>query len=403
MRSRWIHAAAALVVVSVVVRAPAVVNGETLQAMPGVGLAHSPSFLLLAPLCDVLDALTLMSVRQHIALLVTLIVVFLGWRLAARGNTAAREARIALRALALLFIVYGLGAVAPRPMARLVVSDTSVVVIDVHSHSNFSLDARPDWSVDDNRGWHRGAGFDIGYLTDHRTWDGLAPARRGNPARAGEGFSFLPGVELHFRGETVCALGITERDAIRIWIDPERSRSPQANRVRAMLEPVRIQTIPEKLDRVPAPDANGRNGVLAIELADGAPRGITQTQRDRAAILRLADSLGLALVSASNNHGWGRTAVGWTLLTIPGWRNMPPDSVGVRIAAEIRARRRHATRVALRNSPDPGTSTIALVLTLPAVGWRMLTTLSFGERLSWLLWLALFASPALRRGVRGRG
>ncbi|MDQ6828474.1 MAG: hypothetical protein M3081_06360 [Gemmatimonadota bacterium] len=408
MRYRWFHVAAALVVVSALVPAAAVVDGETLQAMPGVTLVHGAWFLLIAPLCNVLDALTLMSVRQHIALLVTLVLLYLAWRMtvprtrARRANRAVGELRVAFRALAALFIVYGVGSVAPRPMAKLVASDTDVVIVDVHSHSNFSLDARPDWSVDDNRRWHRGAGFEIGYLTDHRTWDGLVPARRGNPTRAGDDFSFLPGVELHFKGQTVCALGITERDAVRIWIDPERSRSPQADRVRTAPEPVRVQTIPEKFDRVPAADANGRNGVLAIELVDGAPRGIAQTQRDRVAIIHLADSLGLALVAGSNNHGWGRTAVGWTLVTIPRWRMMPPDSVGDRISDEIRAHRRRATRVALRNSPNPGTSVVALALTLPGVVWRMLTTLSLGERLSWLLWLALFASLALRRGGRRR-
>jgi hypothetical protein len=125
--------------------------------------------------------------------------------------------------------------------------------------------------------------------------------------------------------------------------------------------------------------------VDAIEIVDGSPRGLSQGRRDRARIVRLADSLDLALVTGSDNHGWGRAAPGWTLLRIPGWRGMPTDSLSRRIEEILRIGRRQATRVIERRIAD-GTSPIALVFALPAVAWRMFTTLGADERVMWLVW-----------------
>src|SRR5437764_10613241 len=51
----------------------------------------------------------------------------------------------------------------------------------------------------------------------------------------------------------------------------------------------------------------------------------------RQRIVHIADSLNLALVTGSDNHGWGRAAPGWTLMRIPGWRGMSTDSLSRRI------------------------------------------------------------------------
>jgi hypothetical protein len=143
--------------------------------------------------------------------------------------------------------------------------------------------------------------------------------------------------------------------------------------------------------------------VLGIELSDGAPRGIDQSQRDRRLILRIADSLNLALVAGSNNHGWGHTAVAWSLMRIPDWRALTPDSLGATVEQRIRAERRHAVQVAVRRSPDPGRSSLALAATLPAVAWNMLVTLSPAERASWIVWAWMAAALAqLVGGRRGR-
>lgn len=375
---------------------------ETLGDAPGAHLVHSAAYLLLAPVYDTMDALTLLSVRQTLALVASLAVLYAAWRVARwrrRGGSARREARLALRALGALVAFYGVGILAPRPMAALALDDPDAVTVDVHSHTSYSHDARADFSPRANLAWHRAAGFDVAYITDHKSFDGAAEAMRLNPARAGDGLVALSGIEFIQDNDHINALGATERNAMWIHVDIRRAHPslPPALQV----EPVLVQTIPEDLSAVPAPDAQGRRGVLAIELSDGAPRGIEQGQRDRALILRIADSLNLAVVAGSNNHGWGRTAVAWSVLRIPGWRALAPRALGVAIENAIRTGRRHAVRIVARRSPDPGRSRIALAATLPAVAWNLVATLAPPQRASWIAWSwALFALVALATAGR---
>ena len=158
--------------------------------------------------------------------------------------------------------------------------------------------------------------------------------------------------------------------------------------------PVMIETMPGKLDKVAATTP----GVAAIEIVDGSPRGLTQTRRDRARIVHLADSLNLALVTGSDNHGWGRAAPAWTLMRIPGWRGMETDSLSARIEAILRDGRRESTRpvertVAGANNP------LTLILSAPLVIWTMFATLGPDERVMWLVWTwgLVLASRGWRR------
>ena len=365
----------------------------------------STAYLVLAPLCDVMDALTLLGVRQTLAVLTSLALLYLLWRVARWRRTGAarltRELRLVLRALGALVAFYGCTILAPRPMAPLALDDPDVVKFDVHSHTNASHDARADFDVEANRAWHRAAGFDVAYITDHKSFDGANEAVRSNPRHAGDRLVFLSGLEFIEKGDHLNALGANEQNVVWTRVDIRRARPhlPPA----LQTEPVLIQTIPEDLSAVPAPDTQGRRGVLGIELSDGAPRGIDQGQRDRQLILRIADSLDLALVAGSNNHGWGRTAVAWSLMRIPGWRALTPDSLGTVIEQRIRVQRWHAVQVAARRSPDPGRSSLTLAATLPAAAWNLLVTLSPAERVSWIVWAWVATALArLNEGWRRR-
>jgi hypothetical protein len=105
--------------------------------------------------------------------------------------------------------------------------------------------------------------------------------------------------------------------------------------------------------------------------------------------VRLADSLNLTLVAGSNNHGWGRTAPGWTLFRIAGWRGASPDELAGAIEATIRQAGRRASRVVERRIAE--TEGALLALTVPLVTWRMLTTLSTDQRVMWLVWAWVLA------------
>jgi hypothetical protein len=272
-------------------------------------------------------------------------------------------------------------------MAQLEVTDETVLAVDFHSHTKYSHDGRPGWTEDDVRDWHRGAGFDVDYVTDHATFEGAERGIASNPAQAGEGTMILQGIEAVYRGEHVNILSAGRR--YRGLLTPDlKDVDEQALALASLIPatvPVLIETIPGNLDRVPAARAASGPGVRAIEIVDGSPRGLSQGRRDRSRIVRIADSLNLALVTGSDNHGWGRAAPGWTLMRVPGWRGMATDSLSRRIEEILRSGRRQATLPIERRVAET-TSVPALAVAAPLVALRMLTTLSADERVMWLLW-----------------
>src|SRR6185312_4052182 len=164
---------------------------ETLAPAPGAHLTLGPEYVILAPMCDVMDALTLLSVSQTVALLVSLV------------------------------LFYFLAIVAPRPMARLALDDASALSIDVHSHTRFSHDGRSSFTPEANRVWHRDTGFDVAYITDHSRFAGAREAALGNPARAGDGLTALPGIEYVANHNHLLTLGASDSASAFHIPDPE--------------------------------------------------------------------------------------------------------------------------------------------------------------------------------------
>jgi hypothetical protein len=383
-------------------------DAATLDRISEVSLRRPPLYVLIAPVSDVLDLLTLLSVRQHVALLLTLLLCFaLWWRLRRRGvmpvtvAPGRRAARIAVRiGLPLLAVasVYVAGVMLPRPMAALDVGP-DIIAVDFHSHTKYSHDGRPDWTPEDNRAWHRDAGFGAAFISDHRTFEGARDGWANNTALAGQGVVLLPAIEVVWRGEHVNVLDADRR--YRGIIDsPLRDIDEDALKLASAVagsEPVLVETLPGDLSKIVAAAGPGTAGIRAIELSDGAPRGLGQTRRERTRIVKLADSLNLTMVAGSDHHGWGHTAAAWTLMYLPGWRGATPDELGTGISAVIRRGGSGATKVAERYVADTE-SGVALPFTAPLIVWGMLRTLSSDERIVWLVWvLALSLIPRLWR------
>lgn len=370
-------------------------DASTYKSVPEVHLALSAAYLMLAPICNVFDTLSLMSLRQHITLLISFAVLFAGWRAwrgVRRGTSPWRELRAAAAGLAVLVLVYAAGVLLPRPMAALAVTtpmNDALVVVDFHSHTSFSHDGAPWFSPEANRRWHRDAGYDVAYITDHRTVQGAEAARADNPRVAGEGTTLLQGLEVVWHGAHVNLLG-AER-TYKGLTDPHlRDIDDTALAMASMLphhEPILIYTFPGLLRYLRAAPGPGTPGVRAMEIVDGAPRGLGDARRLRTKITAIADTLNLALVAGSDNHGWSHTAPAWTLVLLPGWRGMTPDSLAEAIDDMIRTRGFEATQVVERREANTSLSTWRLVATLPLVTSRMFTMLSDDERVSWLLWI----------------
>jgi hypothetical protein len=386
-------------------------DAATGGAMPDATLDRSGGYLLLAPISAILDTITLLSVRQHVALVLTVLLGWAAWWWWTRRERdlavepSRRAVRIASRigiALVLLIGVYAVALLVPRPMASLQTGSPAVLAVDFHAHTKYSHDGRWNWDVDDVRRWHRKAGFDVAYISDHRTFDGAREGWANNPTQSGTETLLLPAIEVVWKGEHVNVL-----DADRMYrgiIDaPLRDVDDEALRLASLVpgnEPVLIETIPGDLSKVITAKGSGAPGVRAIELIDGSPRGLGQGRRQRARILDIADSANVALVAGSDHHGWGQTAAGWTLLLIPDWRAAPPEEVSRVISSTLRSGGRGSTKVVERYVAN--TDEAALVpFTVPLVAWGMFRTLSTDERVVWIAWIAalllLSRVPRFRR------
>ncbi len=349
----------------------------------GMQLVLPRAYVLLSPVSRLLDALGLLSTGQYVAVALTNIAV----ALLVAG--LARSHRRALRVVATVAASFGIlvaacacAAFLPRPMAMLSVSDPNTVRVDFHSHTSFSHDARRGFTPEENRAWHRAAGFDVAYISDHNSFTGAEAAERRNPARAGEGTVLLSAFEGRYRLTFEIFLSLTRVDSValmdwRRWLSEGTLRSGRL--------PASVVALPSPLNDVQAVARDSAPHIVAIEIVDGSPRGYTQQDREGSTIIRRADSLGLALVVGSNDHGWGRVAPGWTLVSAPGWRALAPDSLGAVIENTIRMSPRTAVQAVERQRPT-GVG-LALAFTVPVALVQLFRALTLPERLVWLVWI----------------
>ena len=347
--------------------------------------------------------LSILSTAQSVAVFVSLAVIVVAVTLMRRSRkrtSAVRRLAFSLGALLVVLAAIEAAVIfAPRPMAQLRVADPDVVVVDFHSHTGASHDVRKSFTAEDNRAWHRGAGFHIGYVSDHVKFGGAIAARSRNPLRAGEGTSLLTAVEGRYhRIMSTIVLGLTERDsALLNRRGNVLSRATASGRV-----PVSIVALPNRnLDSVTAGSLDSLENFKAIELVDAAPRGLAQLDREEHRIRALASQLGLILVSGSNNHGWGRTAAAWNLMEVPGWRSNTPELVGMMIEDKLRSG--DSASVVIIRRQRPGVHGAAVAATLPLIAYQTIGSLTTLERLVWIGMVWIVSIAWLRRRRRSAG
>jgi len=347
----------ALVIVSALAPLPQLVDAVTGAPPYDVDLVRPTAYTLLAPLSDVLDALTFLSLGRAWWFLLTWMIALTVCGLARSGPPRRRVIRAILGPLAV--VVLGVAAVlVPRPVQRLVRADSTLSVIDYHAHTAASHDGRPGWTAADLASWHAAQGFDASYVTDHNV---IFDQTVDQPIR------LLPGVEWSLYGQHVVALGpVTMIDRAAYNRD-----TPGMLGVFAALHrqgAIGIASLPEywrnhweDLDRFVTADVDG------FEIVTCSPKALAFPAPARARVLELAREHDLLLVGASDNHGWGRATCVWNLSS--------PSAHG------YRANRVLARPIALAQA-DWQAWTAAY--TQP---WLMLRGLSWSERSSWLTWL----------------
>lgn len=354
-------------------------------------LVRPAGYVALAPLSNVLDTLTLLSVRQHIALFAGLWVLFSAWRIwrhVKAGTTWRRHLGAAGVMLLAIVAAYAAAVLLPRPMAYLASRDPNIMRVDFHSHTAASGDARRAFSEDRNRDWHRAGGYDVAFVTDHGTVAGAERALADNTLSGLEAPMLLQSIEVTWTGEHVSILG-AQRTYTGLLTQNLRDVDPAALELASVVrsrEPVVVWHHPRQLDRLPAAAGASAAGVRAIEISNGAPDGMDEVRPKREAIVAFARENNLTLTSGSDNHGWGFAAPNWTLMRPSNWRGLTSDQLALGIERLMREGGFRATRVVERVVAD-GTNPLLLGLSVVTVPARMLTTLSTDERVMWLAWI----------------
>jgi len=366
----------------------------------GLSLTLPWSHLAAAPLFTLWDGVSMLSLSRLKGFLIGSLLLFLLWRLVRaigrRGTTLGRELGAFLLGILALAAFIGAGLLWHRPMAALAGAGADRIVADFHTHTNRSHDvagtAMDDYDVWANLRWHRRAGFDAAFITDHNTVGPLA---------SGPGLAIgCPGIEVSASRAHVVLLG----DSAPV----DRSRYPGLPGLLELLRTseaaygaLSLASIPEYVrnhwDRLDTLVAAGLDG---FEIVNASPKAneITRAQRD--SVAALAGRTDRFVVGVSDHHGWGATSMVWNLVDVPGWRDAPG-----RACAAILARLRDgfgAVQIVERHRLRPDSPWPALLTPL-GVLWEAWRSIGWAQVVGWVVWIWGLAVAGRRvRGAAGR-
>lgn len=295
---------------------------------PSLHLRYPLPYVLLAPLFTLWDGVSMLSMSRLEAFLWGLLLLYLLWRAARllwRGVAWSDRPPVRApvrRELALLGSMFGalllfvvVGLLWHRPMAALAGTGPADIVFDVHSHTNVSHDVEDTpmrgFDTEANLRWHRRAGFDAVFVTDHNTVAGLRP-HAGAPA-------LCPGIEVSAWRSHVVLLGDTlpvDRSRYNRSLDGLLTLLASSDSAYGALS---VLSLPEyernqwgRLDTLLAAGADG------LEIVNAAPKANELSRVRRDSVAALARTRNRFVVGASDSHGWGATSMVWNVMAVAG-------------------------------------------------------------------------------------
>ena len=371
---------------------------------PGVHLGFPVIHLLFAPLFDLWDAASMLSLRRLEWLVAGLLLLFL----VMRGVLAMLRRRVdpdagppigLIRELsALLFALLGFlafvagGLLWHRPMVALRGVPAGLMAVDLHSHSNASHDVQgtlmTGFDAEASQRWHRRAGYDAFFLTDHNTVAGL-------PAGSGNGLPFVcPGIEVSAWRAHIVLLGT--RDSV----DRSRYGGSLDGVLRLLRESesrygaISIASLPEydrnhfdHLDQLIAA------GVDGFEIVNPSPKAAMFSKAHRDSVIALGKAHDLLLVGVSDSHGWGATNLSWNLVRVPGWKDARDPCQP--LLKQLTTGGSATVQIAERHHLEDD-SKWPLLLTPEGIVWETWRALTPLQTLSWLFWIWLIGIMAVR-------
>jgi hypothetical protein len=371
---------------------------------PSLHLAYPSIYVAFAPLFSLWDGVSMLSMSRLHGFLVGLVIGYVAWR-AGRAlwwrlawsdspppkAPIRREVRLLLASLAGLAMFLAGGLLWHRPMAALAGVGPGEVAFDVHSHTNVSHDVRGTlmrgFDTEADLRWHRRAGFDAVFVTDHNTVAGLRP-HTGPPA-------LCPGIEVSAWKAHVVLLG----DSVPV---DQRRYNSSMNALRALLRDsdsaygaLSVLSLPEyernhwaRLDTLVAAGANG------FEIVNAAPKANELSRARRDSVVALARRTDRFVVGASDIHGWGATNMVWNLMRLP---DNPAAGSGVCAALLAGLRKGFGSSQIVerhRLRPDSGWPGW---LTPLGVLWETWRGMGWALALAWLAWIWLLWGAGRRR------
>jgi hypothetical protein len=383
---------------------------------PSLHLATPAVYLALAPLFTLWDGASMLSMTRLYGLLIGLVLLYLLWR----GWRAFRRRRPTLlgelRALALSLV--GLlafliaGAVWHRPMLSLAGTEPGELVVDFHSHTNASHDVRNTWmrgfDNEANRRWHRRAGFDAVFITDHNVVTSHEsrvtseePGPHGPGVTSHESPILCPGIEVSAWKSHIVLLGDSlpvDRSRYNGSLDGLLTLLRTSDSVYGALS---VASLPEyRRNHWGRLDTLMTAGLDGFEIVNAAPKANEITRADRDLVIKEARSRNRFLVGVSDSHGWGATSMVWNLVQAPS-----ADDGSDRCGAVLRRLRDgyRAVQVIERHRLRPD-DWWPMWLTPLGVVWETWRSMGWPLTAAWILWIwGLFGAATLsRRPVGGR-
>lgn len=293
--------------------------------------------------------------------------------------------------LGLLFAIFVVMIFLPLPGNTLVNKNSSTVLVNTHSHTEYSHDGLI--SQEGLWKWHRRNGFDAFFITDHnnhsKTLSFVSAQRSGQfPGEplvmGGEEFSgtnhlSLLGLKRDFstRGFTdSLAIEYTRADSgavlVNHWFDGERKS----------LEYYRDL------------------GVDGFEIENTA----TDKRYDRKVYQRIKDFCAgnnLVMNGGLDFHGYGSACSMWNAMEIPDWKKLDPSAREAAILDIIRSRDQGRMKVLLYNDRSYYTGKKLFFRSLYSIV-NYFRTLNFLQVVSWMAWILLFSLVGTRWSRKGR-
>lgn len=342
---------------------PGIVDAATGATAGDAVLSRPLWYVVFAPVSDLLDAVTFLSMARAVWFLVSWVVILGGLGVVLPGTRGRRIFRAMLGVLAPCAVA-ALAVLLPRPVPRLATSELpegGLTIVDYHSHTERSHDGRHGWTLERLGEWHARQGFQAAYVTDHNT--PFAGSNDDGP------IPLLPGVEWSVYQQHVVGLGtMAQIDLTQYSHDtPGMIGLFSAMHNQGALA---IASLPEyrehhwtDLEQFVA------GGVDGFEIVNCAPKALAFSSRERQAVITLARGHDLLVTGASDNHGWGKVTCVWNL-THEGAHGFSGSHVLARPIALMQG--------------DAAASTAAV-----SQLWLMFRAMSWPERMSWLTWIAL--------------